>query len=100
VEWSEADKFAAHVYQSRRQYRRTSERPNKGNKAIEREILSSYQIAHSLGFNGDFRRLGALAADSRVKALCTREAQGTFHKEGIDLCKARIFETLSLGFRI
>ena len=55
LEAGEADKFAAHLYQARRQYRRTSERPNKGNKAIEREILSSYQIAQSLGFNGDFR---------------------------------------------
>jgi hypothetical protein len=55
LEAGEADKFAAHLYQSRRQYRRTSERPNKGNKAIEREILSSYQVAQSLGFNGDFR---------------------------------------------
>ena len=32
-----------------------SERPKKGNKAIEREVISSYQIAQSLGFNGDFR---------------------------------------------
>jgi hypothetical protein len=55
LEAGEADKFAAHLYQARRQYRRTSERPNKGNKVIEREILSSYQIAQSLGFNGDFR---------------------------------------------
>jgi hypothetical protein len=55
LEASETDKFAAHLYQSRRQYRRTSERPNKGNKAIEREVLSSYQIAQSLGFNSDFR---------------------------------------------
>jgi len=37
----EADKFAAHLYQARRQYRRISERPNKGNKAIEREIVSA-----------------------------------------------------------
>ena len=51
----ESDKFAAHLYQSRRQYRRTSERPNKGNKAIEREVIASYQIAQSLGFKGDFR---------------------------------------------
>jgi hypothetical protein len=28
----------------------------KGNKAIERTILSSYQIAQSLGFKGDFRQ--------------------------------------------
>jgi hypothetical protein len=31
------------------------ERPNKGNKAIEREVIASYQIAQSLGFMGDFR---------------------------------------------
>ena len=55
LEAGEADKFGAHLYQSRRQYRRTSERPNKGNKAIERELISSYQVAQSLGFNGDFR---------------------------------------------
>ena len=55
LESSEADKFAAHLYQSRRHYRRTCERPNKGNKAIEREVISSYQVAQSLGFNGDFR---------------------------------------------
>ena len=51
----EADKFAAHLYQSRRQYRLVCERPNKGNKAIERELISSYQVAQSLGFKGDFR---------------------------------------------
>jgi hypothetical protein len=52
---TEADKFAAHLYQARRQFRRTCERPNKGNKAIEREVISSYQVAQSPGFNGDFR---------------------------------------------
>jgi hypothetical protein len=52
---TEADKFAAHLYQACRQFRRTCERPNKGNKAIEREVISSYQVAQSLGFNGDFR---------------------------------------------
>jgi hypothetical protein len=52
---SEADKFVAHLYQARKQYRLVCERQNKGNKAIEREVISSYQIAQSLGFNGDFR---------------------------------------------
>ena len=52
---SEADKFVAHLYQARKQYRLVCERPNKGNKAIEREVISSYQVAQSLGFNGDFR---------------------------------------------
>ena len=40
---SEHDKFVAHLYQARKQYR------------LEREVLSRYQIAQSLGFNGDFR---------------------------------------------
>ena len=52
---SEADKFVAHLYQARKQYRLVCERPNKGNKAIERNIIASYQIAQSLGFQGDFR---------------------------------------------
>ena len=55
LEAGETDKFAAHLYQARRQYRRVSERPKKGNKSTEREVLSSYQTAQSLGFNGDFR---------------------------------------------
>jgi hypothetical protein len=28
------------------------ERPNKGNKAVERTIIASYQIAQSLGLHG------------------------------------------------
>ena len=27
----------------------------QGEQAIEREVISSYQVAQSLGFNGDFR---------------------------------------------
>jgi hypothetical protein len=37
LESSEADKFVAQLYQARKQYRLVCERPNKGNKAIERE---------------------------------------------------------------
>jgi hypothetical protein len=55
LESSGTDKFVAHLYQARTQCRLVCERPNKGNKAIEREVISSYQIAQSLGFNGDFR---------------------------------------------
>ena len=53
---SEADKFVAHLYQSRKQYRLVCQRPNKGNKAIEREVISTYQVAQSPGFMGDFRQ--------------------------------------------
>ena len=55
LESSEADKLITHLYQARKQYRLVCERPNKGNKAIEREVISSYQVAQSLGFQGDFR---------------------------------------------
>jgi hypothetical protein len=55
LQTSEADKFVAHLYQARKQYRLVSERPNKGNKAIEREVIGSFQVAQSLGFMGDFR---------------------------------------------
>jgi hypothetical protein len=37
------------------QYRLVCERRNKGNKAIEREVISSFQVAQSLGFRADFR---------------------------------------------
>ena len=53
---SEHDKFVAHLYQARKQYRLICERPNKGNKAVEREVISSYQVAQSLGFESDFRQ--------------------------------------------
>jgi hypothetical protein len=68
LESSEADKFVAHLYQARKRYRLVCERPKKGNQAIERDVISSYQIAQSLAFNGDHCAcLGALAADSRVR---------------------------------
>jgi hypothetical protein len=53
---SEHDKFAAHLYQARREFPHISERPGKGNKAVERSVLSTFQIARSLGFKGDFRQ--------------------------------------------
>jgi len=65
LETSETDNFVTHLYQARKHYRQVCKRPNKG-KATERAVLSSYQTAQSLGFNGDFRALGALAADSGV----------------------------------
>ena len=40
---------------SSKQYRLVCDRPNKGNKAIEREVIATYQVAQSLGFKGDFR---------------------------------------------
>lgn len=55
LESSAADKFVAHLYQARKQYRLVCERPNNGNKAIEREVIASFKVAQRLGFMGDFR---------------------------------------------
>jgi hypothetical protein len=54
---SEHDRFAAHLYRSRREYRSTCERAGKSGKQIERCIILSFQVAESMGFHGDFRQL-------------------------------------------
>ena len=41
----EQDKFAAHLYRSRREYRSACERAGKGGKQIERRVISTFQIA-------------------------------------------------------
>ena len=44
LEASEGDRFAAHLYQSCREFRHISERPGKGNKAIERCVISTFHV--------------------------------------------------------
>ena len=56
VTLAERDRFAAHLYQSRREYRRASDTAGKSGKRIERCIISSFKIAENLGFRGDFRQ--------------------------------------------
>jgi hypothetical protein len=53
---SEHDKFAAHLYRSRREYRSACDRSGKGGKQIERCLISTFQVAESMGFKGDFRQ--------------------------------------------
>ena len=53
---SEHDKFAAHLYRSRREFRSACERAGKSGKVIERCVLSSLQIAGRIGFKGDLRQ--------------------------------------------
>ena len=53
---SEHDKFAAHLYRSRREYRSACERAGKRGKPIERCLISTFQVAESIGFKGDFRQ--------------------------------------------
>jgi hypothetical protein len=53
---SEHDGFAAHLYRSRREYRCACQRAGKSGKQIERCVISTFQVAESMGFKGDFRQ--------------------------------------------
>jgi hypothetical protein len=57
---SEHDAFASHLYRSRQQYRLVCQRAGKGGKQIERCVISSFKVAESMGFKGDFRQWEAL----------------------------------------
>ena len=52
----ERDCFVSHLYQARREYRRTCEAAGKSGKQIERCVISSFRVAESLSFHGDFRQ--------------------------------------------
>ena len=41
---SEHDKFAAHLYRSRREYRSACQRAGKSGKQIERGVISTFQL--------------------------------------------------------
>jgi hypothetical protein len=66
LEAGEADKFAAHLYQSRRQYRRISERPKGQQGSRTRDYFKLPDRAEP-GIQGRLSCMGALAARSRVK---------------------------------
>ena len=53
---SEHDKFAAHLYRSRREYRSDCDHSGKSGKQIERCVISTFRVAESLGFNADIRQ--------------------------------------------
>ena len=48
LESSQGDKFAAHIYQSRKDYRRACDIADKSGKQIERCVIATFQIAQSL----------------------------------------------------
>ena len=52
----ERDRIVSYLYQSRRAYRRACETAGKSGKEIERCVISTFQIAESIGFKGDFRQ--------------------------------------------
>jgi hypothetical protein len=52
----EPDRFVSHLYQSRREFRRTCETAGKSGKEIERSVIASFRIAESMAFKGEFRQ--------------------------------------------
>ncbi|MGC2577094.1 MAG: hypothetical protein WA376_05915, partial [Terrimicrobiaceae bacterium] len=60
------DRFASHLYQSRREYRRACETAGKSGKQIERCVIASFRIAESMGFKG--APMGGSAANRRLIA--------------------------------
>jgi hypothetical protein len=53
---SENDKFAAHLYRARREYRSACDSSGKSGKQIERCLISTFKVAESIGFKGDIRQ--------------------------------------------
>ena len=51
----EGDRFVSHLYQSRREYRRTCETAGKSGKEIEQCVIASFRVAERTGFKGEFR---------------------------------------------
>ena len=49
----ERDRFVSHLYQSRRVVSADLRRAGKGGKQIERCLISTFQMAESMGFKGD-----------------------------------------------
>ena len=49
-------RLVSHLCQARRAYRLVCERGGKGGKQIERCLISTFQIAESIGFKGEFRQ--------------------------------------------
>ncbi len=85
---SEHDKFAAHLYQVRREFRHFSERPGKGSKAVERTVISSFQVAPSLGF------LFALGS-----TCCRFTSESPDCASGRDCAKGIVWRRADLGER-
>ena len=48
--------FSWIVCPNRREYRRRCETAGKSGKQIERPVISTFQIAESMGFKGEFRQ--------------------------------------------
>jgi hypothetical protein len=98
---SEHDKFAAHLYRSRRQYRSACGRAGKGSKNIERSVISTFQVAESNGFQG--RRIAQCSGSPGIggfdhsfgtSILKADAAQFNMAFQGVDGDKPRAISSL------
>ena len=65
----ERDRFVSHLYQSRKEYRRACEIAGKSGKQTERSVISTCQVAQSMGFKGDFRQWEHLLRVALMRSL-------------------------------
>jgi hypothetical protein len=73
---SEHDKFAAHLYQSRREYRHVCERTGKSGKQIERCVISTFRVAESMGLRANFVN-GSICCELLIDCLQFVKANGS-----------------------
>jgi hypothetical protein len=60
------------------EYRQVGERPGKGNKAVERCVISTFHVVESMGFKGRVSSAGTPVADRRfITASLTRTRDPT-----------------------
>ena len=64
---SEHDKFAAHLYRSRREFRSACDRAGKSGKQIERCVISTFQVAGEHGLQRRHPAVGGIDADWRLR---------------------------------
>ena len=77
---SEHDKFAAHLYRSRREYGSVCQRAGKGGKQIERCVISTFQVAESLGFKGELHDWSAFTIEISLRMRIPMYGLSTTYK--------------------
>ena len=71
------EKLVSHLYQSRREYRRTCETAGKSGKQIERCVIATFRVAESMGFKGEFRQWEDLLWIGELRLLASRKVVQT-----------------------
>ena len=70
-------RFAAHLYQSRKEYRLASETAGNSGKRIERCVIATFQTAQSFGYHGELRQMGTPASGWRMTVRLAAQVVAT-----------------------